>query len=66
MSRGTIASISDQLEELKRRLDRAEDRAAARERELRWLLRELRFARIQLPIAEQQRVKELQIRLGAW
>jgi len=66
MPRNTRSVISDRLEELRARLDRAEDRAAAHARDLRWVLRELRFANIRLPITEQQRIEELQIRLGAW
>jgi hypothetical protein len=64
--RNTPAVIPDSLEDLRARLDRAEDRAAAHARDLRWILRELRFANIRLPITEQQRIEELQIRLGAW
>jgi hypothetical protein len=66
MSRNTRDVILDRLEELKDRLDRAEDRAAACEHDLRWVLRELRFARVQLPLPKQLRIEELQIRLEAW
>jgi hypothetical protein len=52
--------------ELVRRLEAAEDREAARKTQLKWVLPELRFARVRLPIAEQQRIDDLQRELGAW
>jgi hypothetical protein len=64
MPRNTRDVISEQLAELNQCLERTKDREAARESELRWLLRELRFARVRLPITEQLRIEELQQRLG--
>jgi len=66
LSRNTLIGTSDILEELRRAHDAAEDHKAECAQQLRWLLRELRFANIQLPFPEQLRVEDLQRQLGAW
>jgi hypothetical protein len=60
----SIRRLTGQVEELKSHLAAAEDRESHREAQLRWVLRELTFARIRLPIAEQLRLDDLVIELG--